>query len=133
MGDRGVDVIIDCTVADFSRVLAWPYLGSGVTTVLLFPPASVDVDSTIIGGMNHSLLTPEMSVVLATSCTSNALMPVLSVIDKAFWINAGIVNTIHSAMNDQLVIDAYRHTELRKARAASFKKDQSGLQLSNSC
>jgi glyceraldehyde-3-phosphate dehydrogenase type I len=45
-------------------------------------------------------------------------MPVLSVIDKAFGINAGIVTTIHSAMNDQPVIDAYHHTDLRKTRAA---------------
>jgi len=45
-------------------------------------------------------------------------MPVLSVIDRAFGINAGIVTTIHSAMNDQPVIDAYHHTDLRKTRAA---------------
>ena len=59
-----------------------------------------------------------MSVISAGSCTSNALMPVLSVIDRAFGINAGIVTTIHSAMNDQPVIDAYHHTDLRKTRAA---------------
>ena len=45
-------------------------------------------------------------------------MPVLSVIDEAFGIRAGIVTTIHSAMNDQPVIDAYHHTDLRKTRAA---------------
>ena len=59
-----------------------------------------------------------MSVISAGSCTSNALTPVLSVIDKAFGINAGIVTTIHSAMNDQPIIDAYHHTDLRKTRAA---------------
>ena len=117
-GDRGVDVVIDCTGAEFSRVSASAHLGRGVGRVLLSQPASVDVDSTIIWGLNHSLLAPNMSVISAGSCTSNALMPVLSVIDRAFGINAGIVTTIHSAMNDQPVIDAYHHTDLRKTRAA---------------
>ena len=117
-GDRGVDVVIDCTGAEFSRASASAHLGRGVGRVLLSQPASVDVDSTIIWGLNHSLLAPNMSVISAGSCTSNALMPVLSVIDREFGINAGIVTTIHSAMNDQPVIDAYHHTDLRKTRAA---------------
>ncbi len=117
-GDCGVDVVIDCTGAEFSRASASAHLGRGVSRVLLSQPASADVDSTIIWGLNQSLLTPDMSVISAGSCTSNALMPVLSVIDKAFGINAGIVTTIHSAMNDQPVIDAYHHTDLRKTRAA---------------
>jgi len=85
---------------------------------MLSQPASTDVDGTIIWGLNDSTLTPDMSVISAGSCTSNALMPVLSVIDTAFGIRAGIVTTIHSAMNDQPVIDAYHHTDLRKTRAA---------------
>ena len=117
-GDRGVDVVIDCTGAEFSRASASAHLGNDVSRVLLSQPASVDVESTIISGLNHSLLTPDMSVISAGSCTSNALTPVLSVIDKAFGINAGIVTTIHSAMNDQPIIDAYHHTDLRKTRAA---------------
>ena len=117
-GDRGVDIVIDCTGTEFTRASASAHLGNGVSRVLLSQPASIDVDSTIIWGLNHSLLTPDMSVISAGSCTSNALMPVLSVIDRAFGINAGIVTTIHSAMNDQPVIDAYHHTDLRKTRAA---------------
>ena len=59
-----------------------------------------------------------MAIVSAGSCTSNALMPILSIVDEALGINAGIITTIHSAMNDQPVIDAYHHTDLRKTRAA---------------
>ena len=81
-------------------------------------PASIDVDITIIKGLNDSLLTPDMSVISAGSPTSNALMPVLSVIDRAFGVNPVIITTIHFAMNDQPVIDAHHHTELRKTRAA---------------
>ena len=117
-GDSGVAVVIDCTGVEFSRASASAHLGDGVSRVLLSQPASIDVDATIIWGLNHSSLASDMSVISAGSCTSNALMPVLSVIDNAFGINAGIVTTIHSAMNDQPVIDAYHHTDLRKTRAA---------------
>ena len=99
-GYRGVDIVIDCTGTEFTRASSSAHLGNGVSRVLLSQPASVDVDSTIIWGLNHSLLTPDMSIISAGSCTSNALMPVLSVIDRAFGINAGIVTTIHYAMND---------------------------------
>lgn len=116
--DCSVDIVIDCTGAEFSRASASHHLGGTVSRVLLSQPASADVDGTIIWGLNHQTLAPDMSIVSAGSCTSNALMPVLSVIDKALGINAGIVTTIHSAMNDQPVIDAYHHTDLRKTRAA---------------
>ena len=99
-GDRGVDIVIDCTGTEFTRASSSAHLGKSVSRVLLSQPASVDVDSTIIWGLNHSVVTDDMSIISAESCTSNALMPVLSVIDRAFGINAGIVTTIHYAMND---------------------------------
>ena len=116
--DRDVNIVIDCTGVEFNRSSAAQHLGGSVSRVMLSQPASTDVDGTIIWGLNDSTLTPDMSVISAGSCTSNALMPVLSVIDTAFGIRAGIVTTIHSAMNDQPVIDAYHHTDLRKTRAA---------------
>jgi glyceraldehyde-3-phosphate dehydrogenase type I len=84
----------------------------------LSQPASADVDATIIWGLNQKVLTADMAIVSAGSCTSNALMPILSIVDQTLGINAGIITTIHSAMNDQPVIDAYHHTDLRKTRAA---------------
>ena len=116
--DRDVNIVIDCTGVELNRSSAAQHLGGSVSRVMLSQPASTDVDGTIIWGLNDSTLTPDMSVISAGSCTSNALMPVLSVIDTAFGIRAGIVTTIHSAMNDQPVIDAYHHTDLRKTRAA---------------
>ena len=117
-GGRGVDIVIDCTGTEVTRASSSAHLGNGVSRVLLSQPASVDVDSTIIWDLTRSLLMSDMSIISAESCTSNALMPVLLVIDRAFGINAGIVTTIHSAMSDQPVIDAYHHTDLRKTRAA---------------
>ena len=115
---QGVDLVIDCTGGELDRAAASQHLGGSVKRVLLSQPGSSDVDATIIWGLNQHVLTPTMTVVSAGSCTSNALMPILSIIDDALGINAGIVTTIHSAMNDQPVIDAYHHTDLRKTRAA---------------
>lgn len=115
---QNVELVIDCTGEELDRASAAQHLGGSVERVLLSQPASADVDATIIWGLNQQVLTSDMAIVSAGSCTSNALMPILSIVDEALGINAGIITTIHSAMNDQPVIDAYHHTDLRKTRAA---------------
>ena len=115
---RNVELVIDCTGEELDRASAAQHLGGSVERVLLSQPASADVDATIIWGLNQHTLTSDMAIVSAGSCTSNALMPILSIVDEALGINAGVITTIHSAMNDQPVIDAYHHTDLRKTRAA---------------
>ena len=115
---NSVELVIDCTGEEIDRVSAAQHLGGSVERVLLSQPASADVDATIIWGLNQHVLTSGMAIVSAGSCTSNALMPILSIVDQALGINAGIITTIHSAMNDQPVFDAYHHTDLRKTRAA---------------
>lgn len=115
---QNVGLVIDCTGEELDRASAAKHLGGSVQRVLLSQPASADVDATIIWGLNQQFLTADMAIVSAGSCTSNALMPILSIVDETLGINAGIITTIHSAMNDQPVIDAYHHTDLRKTRAA---------------
>jgi len=115
---QGVELVIDCTGEELNRATACHYLGGSVKRVLLSQPGSADVDATVIWGLNQHALTPDLEIVSAGSCTSNALMPILAIVDEALGINAGIITTIHSAMNDQPVIDAYHHTDLRKTRAA---------------
>jgi len=65
------------------------------------------------------VLAPELRVVSAASCTTNAVVPVLDTLSRGFGIEAATITTIHSLMNDQPVLDAYHHTDLRKTRAAS--------------
>jgi glyceraldehyde-3-phosphate dehydrogenase type I len=77
------------------------------------------VDATIVWGVNHDSLAAPQQILSAGSCTTNAISPVLSVILREFGIESGTITTIHSAMNDQPVLDAYHHTDLRKTRAAS--------------
>lgn len=92
---ENVALVIDCTGEELDRTSAAKHLGGSVERVLLSQPASADVDATIIWGLNQQALTPDMAIVSAGSCTSNALMPILSIVDQALGINAGIITTIH--------------------------------------
>jgi D-erythrose 4-phosphate dehydrogenase len=94
------------------------HLKAGAQKVLFSHPAGQDIDATVIYGINHQQLTPTMRVVSAGSCTTNCIIPVLSVLDQNFGVESGTITTIHASMNDQQVIDAY-HPDLRRTRAAS--------------
>ena len=76
------------------------------------------MDATIVYGVNQQRLTGDETIISAASCSTNCVVPVIKVLDEAFGIEGGVITTIHSAMNDQPVIDAYHHTDLRKTRAA---------------
>lgn len=69
-------------------------------------------------GVNQDQLRAEHRIVSNASCTTNCIIPVIKLLDDAYGIESGTVTTIHSAMHDQQVIDAY-HPDLRRTRAAS--------------
>jgi D-erythrose 4-phosphate dehydrogenase len=110
--------VIESTGAFSDRVTAEQHINSGARRVLFSQPAQSDVDATIVWGLNQSELQGNHQIISAGSCTTNALCPVLKIIDDVFGIEAGTITTVHSAMNDQPVLDAYHHTDLRKTRAA---------------
>jgi len=87
--------------------------------VLFSQPAQPDVDATVVYGINQDCLAAEHRIVSAASCTTNGIVPVIKALHDAVGIDSGTITTIHSAMNDQPVLDAYHHTDLRKTRAAS--------------
>jgi D-erythrose 4-phosphate dehydrogenase len=114
----GVDTVLECTGAFSDRAGAEAHLRGGARRVLFSQPAQADVDATIVFGINHRTLAAEHRIVSAASCTTNGIVPVIAALDAAFGIDYGTITTIHSAMNDQPVLDAYHHTDLRKTRAA---------------
>ena len=116
--DLDIDLVIESTGAFSDRITAEQHISSGARRVLFSQPAQPDVDATIVWGLNQSELQAHHRVISAGSCTTNALCPVLKIIDDTFGIEAGTITTVHSAMNDQPVLDAYHHTDLRKTRAA---------------
>ncbi|MFD2164641.1 erythrose-4-phosphate dehydrogenase [Thalassotalea euphylliae] len=115
---HNVDIVLDCTGKFSSHAEGEQHIASGAKRVLYSHPAAQDVDSTIVYGVNHDTLSAQDIVVSNGSCTTNCIVPVIEVIDKAFGVESGTITTIHSSMHDQQVIDAY-HPDLRRTRAAS--------------
>lgn len=113
-----IDLVLECSGSFSSRAVAEQHLATGARRLLFSQPAETDVDATVVFGVNDAQLSAEMHILSNGSCTSNAIVPVIDCLDKAFGIEAGTVTTIHSAMSDQPVTDAYHHTDLRKTRAA---------------
>jgi erythrose-4-phosphate dehydrogenase len=116
--ELGVDVVLECTGSFTQRERAEGHLRSGARHVIFSQPAEDDVDATIVYGINDHILKPSHRVISNASCTTNAGVPVLKVLNQALGIESGIITTIHSVMNDQPVIDAYHHHDLRRTRCA---------------
>ncbi len=113
-----VDLVLDCSGSFSDRAQAQKHLQGGAKRLLFSNPASADIDATIIYGINHTDLKSEDRIVSAASCTTNCLVPVLDLLDQHFGILNGVTTTVHSAMNDQPVIDSYHRTDLRLTRSA---------------
>ncbi|MFL1482892.1 type I glyceraldehyde-3-phosphate dehydrogenase [Marinobacter sp. LN3S78] len=114
----GVDLVLECSGSFSDRLKAEQHLVSGARRLLFSQPAEPDVDRTVVYGVNDRDLTREDRIVSAASCTTNCLVPVIKVLDDALGVEQGSTTTIHAAMNDQPVIDAYHHQDLRRTRSA---------------
>jgi erythrose-4-phosphate dehydrogenase len=116
--DLNVDVVLECSGSFSDRKTAEKHIKSGAKRVLFSQPAESDVDATIVYGYNHHQLTGKERIISSASCSTNCVVPVIEILDQNFSVEGGVITTIHSAMNDQPVLDAYHHTDLRKTRAA---------------
>lgn len=91
----------------------------GVSKVLLTAPGKGDVPN-IVYGVNHlSSNRDQETIFSAASCTTNAIVPVLAVIEKELGIERGHIETIHSYTNDQNLLDNY-HKKYRRGRSAAL-------------
>ena len=113
-----IDLVMECSGAFSDRKTALLHIRNGAGKVLFSQPAEQDIDATLIYGINHETLDAKAQIISNASCTTNCIVPVLKTLDDAFQIESGVITTIHSAMNDQPVIDSYHHTDLRKTRSA---------------
>jgi D-erythrose 4-phosphate dehydrogenase len=116
--DEEIDILIDSSGAYSDRVTAQKHLDAGAKKMIFSQPAESDVDATVVFGVNHSDLSDDSRIVSAASCTTNCVVPPLKALQDAFGIESVMVRTLHAAMNDQPVIDAYHHDDLRRNRAA---------------
>lgn len=115
-----VDVVIECTGIFRNREKMEKHIQAGAKKVALSVPAdsASDVDATIVLGVNDVNLKPEHKLVSNASCTTNCLAPIAKVLNDSFGIEWGLMNTIHSYTNDQIILDS-PHKDLRRARAAA--------------
>ena len=85
--------------------------------MLISAPAD-GVDATVVYGVNHTVITPDMTVISNASCTTNCLAPMAMVLHEAFGILRGYMVTIHAYTGDQNTVDTL-HKDLHRARAAA--------------
>lgn len=119
--DLDVDVVAECTGIFRTREKLEKHIQAGTKKVVLSVPATTaqDVDITIVLGVNDNQLKPEHRFISNASCTTNCLAPIAKVLNDSFGIKHGLINTIHSYTNDQIILDA-PHKDLRRARAAAM-------------
>lgn len=120
-GDLDIDVVIEATGVFRDREKISKHLQAGAKKVILCVPSKSadDVDATVVLGVNDHDLKSEQQIFSNASCTTNCLAPVAKVLNDSFGIKQGLMNTIHSYTNDQIILDA-PHKDLRRARAAAM-------------
>jgi glyceraldehyde 3-phosphate dehydrogenase len=119
-GDLDVDIVVECTGIFRKREQMNWHIEAGAKKVLLSVPSAAadDVDKTIVLGVNDDILTADDKLVSNASCTTNCLSPIAKVLHDNFGIKSGLMNTIHSYTNDQIILDS-PHKDLRRARSAA--------------
>ncbi|HWG76908.1 MAG TPA: type I glyceraldehyde-3-phosphate dehydrogenase [Steroidobacteraceae bacterium] len=114
----GVQMVLECTGLFTSKAKAAKHLEGGAAKVLISAPGGDDVDATVVYGVNDKVLRASHTVVSNASCTTNCLVPLAKVLHDGIGIVAGLMTTVHSYTNDQVLTDVY-HKDLRRARSAT--------------
>ena len=115
-----IDLLLECSGQYVTRDQAQRFIDAGAPRVLLSQPmaSEADVDATVVYGVNQQCLSGAERLVSNASCTTNCGVPLLKLLDEVVGLEYVSITTIHSAMNDQPVIDAYHHEDLRRTRSA---------------
>ena len=115
-----IDLLVECSGIYGRRPELTQFLDAGCRRLLLSHPghSASDVDATIVNGINQNTLRGDERLVSAASCTTNAIVPVLDLLDREIGIEQVLLTTLHSVMNDQPLIDGYHHDDLRRTRSA---------------
>ena len=116
--ELGVDVVIEATGVFRTREQLQAHLDAGAGYVILTVPAKDEIDYTVVIGVNEDRLTSDHKIISNASCTTNCLAPMAKVLNDAFGIEYGVINTIHAYTNDQRLADV-PHSDWRRSRAAA--------------
>jgi len=118
-GEMKVDVVLECTGLFTTKERAGAHLKGGAKKVIISAPGGKDVDGTIVFGVNHKTLKASDTVISNASCTTNCLAPLVKPLHDKIGVVSGLMTTIHSYTNDQVLTDVY-HEDLRRARSATM-------------
>jgi len=118
-GELGVEVVHESTGLFTSKAKASAHLKGGAKKVIISAPGGEDVDATIVYGVNHDVLRAGHTVISNASCTTNCLAPLVKVLHEHIGVLRGVMTTVHSYTNDQVLTDVY-HSDLRRARSATM-------------
>jgi glyceraldehyde 3-phosphate dehydrogenase len=118
-GELGVDVVIESTGIFTKRETAAYHLEGGAPLVIVSAPCD-SADATFVYGVNHKTFDFKTQKVISNaSCTTNCFVPVVKVLDDAFGVEQGLMQTVHAYTGDQQLVDG-PHKDLRRARGAAI-------------
>jgi len=117
-GAMQIDVVMECTGLFTTKEKAGAHIKGGAKKVIISAPGGKDVDATIVYGVNHNVLTRNHTVISNASCTTNCLAPLVKPLHERIGLVNGLMTTVHSYTNDQVLTDVY-HEDLRRARSAT--------------
>ena len=117
--DNRVDIVLECTGIFKTRDAAAKHLDAGAKRVLISAPGK-NADKTIVYGVNDDELTAKDIIVSNASCTTNALAPLVKVLDKTFGIEKGFMTTVHAYTGNQPTLDSVHRKDFNRGRAAAM-------------
>lgn len=112
-----IDVVLECTGHFREYAHAYQHIHAGAKQVIIGAAPFDRVDACIVVGVNEQALTRDKLIISGVSCTTQALVPLLAVMDEAFGVQSAMLTEIHAVTADQTVLDQ-AHRDLRRARAS---------------
>jgi len=116
--EMDVDVVIEATGIFREKYQLQQHINAGAKRVILTVPSKDEIDFTLVIGVNDDGLTKDHKIISNASCTTNCLAPMAKILNDAFGIEYGVINTIHAYTNDQRLADV-PHSDWRRSRAAA--------------
>ncbi len=115
--ELNVDLVLECTGHFRSYDQAFMHIKAGAKQVIVGAAPFDRVDACVVMGVNDELLTRDLPIISSVSCTTQALVPLIDTLDRAFGIASVMMTEIHAVTADQTVLDQ-AHRDLRRARAS---------------
>ena len=117
--ELGIDMVLECTGFFRSYEQAHLHIDAGAHQVIIGAAPFDTVDACIVMGVNSDELTTDLPIISSVSCTTQALVPLIDALDKAFGVDSAMMTEIHAVTADQTVLDQ-AHRDPRRARASGY-------------